>query len=558
MKRTASKFFRRATLLALCVAGQAFGQPAPGAAGTGLEATGPAVKSPPDAGPFSRPGALGASKLKPAASAPAAPPSAPSSMRASAPLQQDRTGKLESYIRNNEAARKAEGLRSDPRLNALSQQARGDFLNEFGVLMFSKAVPSRDSLLERTRALDKEQMEKTDRHFKFREDAAQFQTDEAILAREIEDHNKKANALAKDVQAYESDKSAFEAAASNYRGRLESHNADARAHAAEVASYTAACVGAPLPPGPYQRCVSWQQSLNSRRDSINARKAVLDAERDRLLQSESALKSRYAGLESRRREIDASKARLDPRYDANEKRRAELVAEEKKLADWDATLQPQWDFELKRINEWIALLERFNARLEQALARVPPPKPPTSPFTGSWSDGDRQIVNQSLNGLKDADLRKWIATRAELNRYKTDTFSPITANGSTLRFKDGFFQEQPARRENLIAFEAGKVFWNAMKERQVKDPADPNRTTTLEEWFSANANGRVIAEMKKAKHGGVDFSQLGDIDAPSQFGYMFRTQALQIAPPGGSSRQEWDRSTRAFRAVVNPLLHSSP
>ena len=94
-----------------------------------------------------KPGALAAPKPRSAVPAAAAPAAAPAAPRAMAPLQQERQGKLESYIRNNESVRKAERLRSDPRLNALPQQARADFLNEFGVLMFSKAVPSRDWLL---------------------------------------------------------------------------------------------------------------------------------------------------------------------------------------------------------------------------------------------------------------------------------------------------------------------------------------------------------------------------------------------------------------------------
>ena len=422
--------------------------------------------------------------------------------------------------------------------------------------MFSKAVPSRDWLLERTHALDKDQMEKTNRSFKFREDVAVFGADEAILAREIEEHNKKTVAHASDVKAYEGDLASYNAALADYSGRLASHNAEAEAHNSEVAAYTAQCVGAPLPPGPFARCNSWQQSLNSRQGPLNSRKARLDAERDRLLQRESDLNARFASLESRRREIDASKARLDPRYDALEKRRAELIAEEKKLADWEASIKPQWDFELKQINDWIALLERFNTRLEQALSKVQPPKPAPVSFTGNWSDRDKQLVNESLRGLKDADLRSWIGSKAELNRFKADNFSPLTANGSTLRFKDGFFQEQPARRENLIAFEAGKVFWNSMKDRRLADGS------TLESWFVAysGARGYVIADMKAARHKGDDWSGLGDlIDAPSQFGHVFRAQALQLTRPGGrGSQQEWDRFTSEFRTRVNPLLHGSP
>ena len=116
-------------------------------------------------------------------------------------------------------------------------------------------------------------MEKTNRSFKFREDVAVFGADEAILAREIEEHNKKTVAHASDVKAYEGDLASYNAALADYSGRLASHNAEAEAHNSEVAAYTAQCVGAPLPPGPFARCNSWQQSLNSRQGPLNSRKA---------------------------------------------------------------------------------------------------------------------------------------------------------------------------------------------------------------------------------------------------------------------------------------------
>ena len=124
-----------------------------------------------------------------------------------------------------------------------------------------------------------------------------------------------------------------------------------------------------------------------------------------------------------------------------------------------------------------------------------------------------------------------ILTHAELNRFKADNFGPISANDGTLRFKDGFFEERnPARRENLVAFAAGKVFWNRMKSQRLADGQ------TLEAWFIAfsAANGSVIADMRLAKHNGDDLSAYGDlIDGPSQFGQVFRLNALQLAQPEG-------------------------
>jgi len=519
---------------------------------TGLEASGPVVDSAPDLGVLPRaPAAIGAPALAPAApagAAPSAPPAAP------APDAGERPGKLENYIRNNASVRKAEQLRGDPRVSGLPQQVRADFLNEFGNLMFSRGVPSRDSLLERTRAIDKEQQEKNEAAFKLREDTAAFQADEAILRNEIDQHNRTLDAYSNDLRTYERDLADYNADLSRYSPRVAAHNAEVRAHDSEVAAYNSQCAGQTLPPGPYARCMSWQASLQSRAAALNSRKASLDAEKAGLDQRLSSIGSRRASLERRRAEINASKERLDPKYQAIEKRRADLLAQEKKLADWETTLRPQWEFELKQINDWIALVERFNARFEQALARVQPPKPPSGSFSGSWNDGDRRVVAESLRALKDADLQAWLSGRAEKNRYKADNFSPITANGTTLRIKDGFFQEPKARRENLLAFEGGKVFWNAMKDQRLPDGA------TLESWFIqyASAHLGAIGEMKGAKHDGVDFSGLGDFDTTSQFAYVFRTQALQIARPAGrTGQEEWDRMTREFRSRVLPLVHDN-
>ena len=213
---------------------------------------------------------------------------------------------------------------------------------------------------------------------------------------------------------------------------------------------------------------------------------------------------------------------------------------------------------------FIEILARTFARLEgetpsaikrqSVLSQVQPPKTRAARFTGNWNDIEKQLVNDSLRGLKDGDLRNWIATKAELNRFKANNFGPLTANGSTLRLKDGFFQEQPARRENLIAFEAGKVFWNSMKDRRLADGS------TLESWFIrySGRHGSVIADMKVAKHKGDNFSGLGDIDTPSQFGYMFRALALQLTRPAGrGTKQEWDSVVNEFRNRINPLLRGN-
>lgn len=345
---------------------------APGIAHSGLEAGRPDLRTAPQLeAPASAPDRASTVKV-------ASVPAVAALPRDVSPALQERMGKLENYIRNGASVRKAEQLRSDPRMSALSQKARGDFLNEFGVLMFSRSVPSRDSLIERTRGIDREQIEMEQRAFKFREDVAAFGMQEAVLEAETREHNKKA-------QAYEADLSAWERAVEQHNGAFEdflararSNQAQIEAHNAEVRNYEAQCVGPPLPPGPYARCVSWQQALNSASASLNARKAQLDAENTRFAQAESNLNARRSALQSRAHDINARKADLDSRFEALDRRRTELRAEEQKLADWRRTLDQQWQFELRQINEWLALVDRFNARLEGALAAVPRRTPAVS------------------------------------------------------------------------------------------------------------------------------------------------------------------------------------
>jgi hypothetical protein len=335
-------------------------------AAIGLEATGPEVKAAP--APEVMEKVVGLTSSKPPA-APPAPAMAPAPT-AIPPMSQERPGKLESYIRNNPSIRKAEQLRSDPRLNSLSQSVRGDFLNEFGTLMFSKAVSIRDSLLERTHAIDKEQMEMEDLSFQFRDDVATFRIDEAVLEAEILEHNRKVAAIANDVRSYENDVAIYNNSLADCAKRVADCESQVAAYNAEAANYSAQCLGAPLMPGPYARCTSWYGQLNSRKDFLETWKAQLSEERARLQRDFSSLNLRKSALQKRADEINVRKAAFDARSAALEKRRAQLLAEEKKLADWEVSIKPQWDFELKRINEWQALVDKFNTRLEKALSEV--------------------------------------------------------------------------------------------------------------------------------------------------------------------------------------------
>jgi predicted nucleic acid-binding Zn-ribbon protein len=522
--------------------------PAAKVAQTGLEADRPVVTSGPKLEPLEQPGALAAPAPAPAAPARAAAPNdIPSS-------PQERMGKLENYIRNNPSVRKAEQLRSDPRVNSLAAQVRADFVNEFGTLMFATAVPSRDWLLGRTRALDRDQMEMEDRVFKYRDDVAAFRVNEAALEAETQEHNKEVTKHAADLRIYEENLAGYSARLADFKVRLNSHNTEVATHDAEVANYSAQCVGAPLPPSAFARCSSWQQSLNLRMGVLNQRKAQLDEERARLGQEESGLNMRRLALQSRANGLNARKDELQSRADAREKRRGQLLAEEQKLKDWQTSIQPQWDFEIKQIDAWRALLDKFNDRFEKALTEVVT-SAPKGGWTGTWADHDRVVVNQALQGWKDERLRAWLAENAQLNRFTKDTFSPITASGSELRFKDGFFSEQlrGARRENLLAFEAGKVFWNTMKDQPIGEGR------TLETWFAnyATEHDSVIQDMRGAKHLSEDLAWVTDYDTASQFAYIFRAQTIELERPAAqNARQQWEGVMHDFRTRIYGLLQA--
>jgi len=520
-------------------------------AGAGLEANGPAVQSAPPLTVLRDGGAsMAPAPPMPAAGALEAPEAVP-------PLAMDRAGKLESYIRHNPSIRKTEQLRSDPRMNALAQAVRGDFLNEFGTLMFSTAVPSRDSLLERTRALDKEQMELADRSIDLRINLASFRMEQAAVAEALREQTGATARFGADLKNFRSDLTAFGVSLGEQKQRKADYDSQMAAHNREARDYTAQCIGRRLPPAEYATCSAWERRLSARKEVLDNLQAQVDSIGDALLQKQADLLARHKALEARRTALEERQAQLAEQTVRLDARGKQLAAEESKLADWQRALQPQWEFEIKHIDEWRALLDRFNARLEAALNQVqaPPTTPPAvTGFSGNWSDADKGAVSTALDAIKDSELRDWIVTHAELNRFKDDNFSPLTAFNSTLRFKDGFFGEKPARQENLLAFEAGKVFWNQMKNRTL------GSGQTLEAWFIAYSGGNasIIAEMRMAKHGGDDMSSYADLaDAPSQFGHIFRASALRLERTSGASQQDLDRVAGEFRARIGPLLRAN-
>ncbi|MGO9122390.1 MAG: hypothetical protein ACLQPD_32850 [Desulfomonilaceae bacterium] len=67
-------------------------------------------------------------------------------------------------------------------------------------------------------------------------------------------------------------------------------------------------------------------------------------------------------------------------------------------------------------------------------------------WAGTWNEkgAEKDTFCDALNKFEDVQLKKWVAGNMEINRFREDDFSPMTAFGSTLRVKNSFFSQQPA------------------------------------------------------------------------------------------------------------------
>ena len=115
---------------------------------SGLEASPAFVDELPILSRLSRPTAF---ELSVAAVAPSAdePSSEPSSS--------DSPPVLANYIMHRPTLTKTLQLRSDPRFEKLQEPPKNDLLQEYGLLLFSPTVPSRDLLLNECKPIDDEQ-----------------------------------------------------------------------------------------------------------------------------------------------------------------------------------------------------------------------------------------------------------------------------------------------------------------------------------------------------------------------------------------------------------------
>lgn len=180
-------------------------------------------------------------------------------------------------------------------------------------------------------------------------------------------------------------------------------------------------------------------------------------------------------------------------------------------------------------------------------------------WKGEWDKEEKDKVHEALSGFKDGKLKNWIAKNAEFNRDKTFSSIPRPAMGadkSVLNFNDDFFSNDitnadgsrvknpDARRENLIAFEGGKVFWNHMKDSQRDKLID-----------LAKRHGSVISQMKAANHENENLKWLADYgDYQSMFAYVFRAKALQLdKPKDKKGKQEWGDVIEEFSRIDSVL-----
>ncbi|MDD5156015.1 MAG: hypothetical protein PHF11_06010 [Candidatus Omnitrophica bacterium] len=157
-----------------------------------------------------------------------------------------------------------------------------------------------------------------------------------------------------------------------------------------------------------------------------------------------------------------------------------------------------------------------------------------------------KIAQDTIRAFKNQEISAWVLKNVYLE-IRTDPGQQGQlcpwASGSNLIFTEDFLKETKAVRDNLIAFEAGKVFFTIMKDELLKDGR------TLEAWFSEYSPkyNSVIEKMKENMQEAMNqkiFDPAGEW--PSAFGYIFRTQALQL--------KGWNQAIREFRTQFDPLI----
>lgn len=209
----------------------------------------------------------------------------------------------------------------------------------------------------------------------------------------------------------------------------------------------------------------------------------------------------------------------------------------------------------KRLQELATVGQRLSAKVKTFNADVAVASSPES-WIGQWLPDEKQKTATIFQAIVDPACRTWLERRAPKGRVAgTPSGLPggpsasdlISANDGVLRIKTPFFDPRisDSERENLVAFEAGKVFWTVHGKTKV------NGDQTLEEWFTefSEHNRDLIGKLKGTAYNEYHLGTLGDLaDPQSEFGHVFRGQAF------GLIDKKWKTQAEAFQKRIQPLL----
>lgn len=209
----------------------------------------------------------------------------------------------------------------------------------------------------------------------------------------------------------------------------------------------------------------------------------------------------------------------------------------------------------ERLQELATVGQRLSAKIKTFNADVAIASSPES-WIGQWLPDERQKTATIFQAIADPACRTWLERRAPKGRVAgTPSGLPggpsasdlISANDGVLRIKTPFFDPRISdpERENLVAFEAGKVFWTVHANTKV------NGDQTLEKWFTefSEHNRDLISKLKATPYNGYHLEALGDLaDPQSEFGHVFRGQAFGLIDKKGQTQAE------AFQKRILPLL----
>jgi hypothetical protein len=173
---------------------------------------------------------------------------------------------------------------------------------------------------------------------------------------------------------------------------------------------------------------------------------------------------------------------------------------------------------------------------------------------GSWSKRETLVLAETLGRIDDPALRTWMIMHlSAFHRWPRDDGGQVSADGTGLKFRDSFFVPPmtDAMRDNLLAFEAGKSFWNATNAKMLADGRPMNV------WFSSYFSGHaeLLSDLRHSTVRGADLGWVVDPDMVSGFADLFRAEALHMKlPKDAPGAGDWRQARDDFRSHVLPLI----